>query len=136
MKIFFVGNIECVIKNFNPEDNFMSAFLIKAHDEIFWLYNKEDKMAGKFMGAVQYIGPSSHASKFNYEIEFNSKCESDFKVKFSRSVHSHEEQIEDIFTCEKCMCISSKQASNFTARDRTLYFNVKVNKTAECKIGS
>ena len=126
MKIFYVGNIECVIKNFNPHDSFMSTFLIKTQDEIFWLYNREDKNTGKFMGAVQYIGSKLNASKFRYEIEFHSKGESDFKVKFSRSTHTYEEQIDDVFDSEKCMCVSSKLVNNFTSSDKTLYFTVNV----------
>ena len=125
-KLFLCENVECIVKNFYPTDNFTSVLLIRALGESFWYYNKQDKERNAFLGAVQFIGPQHKALKYKYETEFHSTSRSDFKLSFSRQTHHYNKEIADIFNSEECMSLRSTVLNNFVRKDNSLHFYLRV----------
>lgn len=125
-KIFLCENIECIIKDFNPTDNFTSVLLIRALGESFWYYIQQDKKRNAFLGAVQYIGPKYKALKYKYETDFYSRNQSDFKLSFSRLTHHDGRKTEDIFNSEQCMSLSSTMLNNLVREDNSLHFYLRL----------
>jgi len=128
-KLFLCESIECVVKDFDPTDNFTSVLLIRALGESFWYYNQQDKKKNAFLGAAQYIGPKYKALKYKYETDFCSKNQSDFKLSFSRLTHHDGTAIEDIFSSEQCMSLRSSMLNNLVLEDNSLHFYLRL-KTA------
>jgi hypothetical protein len=127
-KFFSCQNIECVVKEFHPVDNFLSVLLIRALGESFWYFTKQDKEKNKFLGAAQHMGWECAALKYTFEIDFCSSLR-DFNLIFSMVTHHYDKEIEDVFKSEKCMSISSKMLSNFLRKDNSLHFILRVKAT-------
>jgi hypothetical protein len=125
-KFFSCQNIECVIKEFAPVDNFSSVLLIRALDESFWYFTKQDKNENKFMGAAQHTGSEYEALKYEFEAEFRSPSLNDFKLSFSMITHHCGKEREAIFNSEECVSLSSKMLSHFLRKDKSLHFKLRV----------
>jgi hypothetical protein len=122
-------NTHCKIKDFFLYDHDLTTQVIMAHGEVFWFRHHKDSSKFKFFGAVQYVGPEENAAKYRYEIKFDLKNPSGMEFKFRRNTHKDTEVINDIFSSEDCLCVSTLVTQKFVGEDKTLRFNltIKIN---------
>lgn len=121
-------NNHCKIKDFLLYDHDLTTQVIMAHGEVFWFRHRKDSSKFKFFGAVQYVGAEENAAKYRYEIRFDRKNPSGTRFKFVRNTHKDTELINDIFSSEDCLCVSTLITERFVGKDETLHFILKINK--------